>query len=135
MVERSLEMVIGMLAVLKAGGAYMPVDPEYPVDRKQFMLDDSGTSVLLVKGGIGEGIMFDGDVIDLNSMPYPVNDGPTLKANKMRVLWHTSSTHQIHRAAQGRVDRTCKHQNTLLWRKSYYGFDEKDVVLQIPSFI
>ncbi|HEU5324107.1 MAG TPA: condensation domain-containing protein, partial [Methylomirabilota bacterium] len=40
--ERSLEMVVGLLAVLKAGGAYLPLDPDYPAERLAFMLADSG---------------------------------------------------------------------------------------------
>ena len=47
--ERSLEMVIGMLAVLKAGGAYLPLDPGYPAERLRFMLDDSSTTIVLTQ--------------------------------------------------------------------------------------
>ncbi|WP_139488493.1 non-ribosomal peptide synthetase [Brevibacillus dissolubilis] len=47
LVERSTEMVIGMLATMKAGGAYMPIDPTYPADRIQYMLDDSRPPILL----------------------------------------------------------------------------------------
>ena len=45
--ERSVEMVVGLLGILKAGGAYVPLDPAYPPDRLAFMLEDSGTSVLI----------------------------------------------------------------------------------------
>jgi amino acid adenylation domain-containing protein len=48
MLEPSLEMVIGMLAVLKSGGAYLPIDPGYPAKRQQYMLRDSCASLLLV---------------------------------------------------------------------------------------
>jgi amino acid adenylation domain-containing protein/non-ribosomal peptide synthase protein (TIGR01720 family) len=47
MMQRSLDMVVGILAVLKAGGAYLPLDPEYPADRLAFMLKDSAAQVLL----------------------------------------------------------------------------------------
>lgn len=47
--ERSIEMVVGLLAVLKAGGAYLPLDPYYPHDRLRFMLQDSQVRVLLVR--------------------------------------------------------------------------------------
>jgi amino acid adenylation domain-containing protein len=46
--ERSLEMVVSVLATLKAGGAYVPLDPTYPVERLNYMLRDSGPRVLLV---------------------------------------------------------------------------------------
>ncbi|HEU0013606.1 MAG TPA: amino acid adenylation domain-containing protein, partial [Longimicrobium sp.] len=45
--ERSPEMVVALLAVLKAGAAYVPVDPEYPADRKAHLLRDSGAPVVL----------------------------------------------------------------------------------------
>ncbi|WP_390625552.1 MULTISPECIES: non-ribosomal peptide synthetase [Calothrix] len=48
-VERSLEMVVGLLGVLKAGGAYLPLDPEYPTERLRFMLEDAQVSVLLTQ--------------------------------------------------------------------------------------
>jgi amino acid adenylation domain-containing protein len=47
MAERSLYQVIGMLAILKTGGAYVPVDPLYPRDRKKSMLEESGVKLLL----------------------------------------------------------------------------------------
>lgn len=48
-VHRSLEMVIGQLGVLKAGGAYLPLDPSFPAERLAFMLADSGASILLTQ--------------------------------------------------------------------------------------
>lgn len=48
-VERSVEMVVGILAVLKAGAAYVPMDPAYPRDRLDFMLNDCGAAVLLTQ--------------------------------------------------------------------------------------
>jgi amino acid adenylation domain-containing protein len=52
-VKRSLEMVVGLLGILKAGGAYVPLDPEYPTDRLDFMLKDSGATLLLTQQSIG----------------------------------------------------------------------------------
>ena len=48
MVERSPEMPVGILAILKAGAAYLPIDPGYPGDRVRFMLADSGASMVLI---------------------------------------------------------------------------------------
>jgi len=45
--ERSLDMMVVLLGTLKAGGAYMPLDPSYPQERLAFMLSDSQVSVLL----------------------------------------------------------------------------------------
>src|SRR5215217_8796674 len=47
LLERSAELVVGLLGILKAGGAYVPLDPQYPEERLQFMLADSGATVLL----------------------------------------------------------------------------------------
>ncbi|MEL7355556.1 MAG: amino acid adenylation domain-containing protein [Cyanobacteria bacterium J06560_6] len=48
-VERSPEMIIALLAVLKAGGAYLPLDPTYPADRLAYMLDDAQVPILLTQ--------------------------------------------------------------------------------------
>jgi amino acid adenylation domain-containing protein len=48
-VERSLDMVIGLLGILKAGGAYVPIEPSYPLDRINYMLEDSAAPVLLTQ--------------------------------------------------------------------------------------
>ncbi|NJO05629.1 MAG: AMP-binding protein [Chloroflexaceae bacterium] len=47
--ERSLEMVIGLLGILKADGAYVPLDPELPYERLAFMLDDTEVDILLTQ--------------------------------------------------------------------------------------
>jgi amino acid adenylation domain-containing protein len=53
-VERSLEMVLGMVAILKAGAAYVPIDPAYPPERVAFMLSDSDAKVVLTQGSLIE---------------------------------------------------------------------------------
>ncbi|GGD98654.1 non-ribosomal peptide synthetase [Paenibacillus nasutitermitis] len=56
MAERSVETTAAIIAVLKAGGAYLPLDPAYPESRKQYMLEDSGARLLLSRlGTLGEG--------------------------------------------------------------------------------
>ncbi|WP_327195511.1 non-ribosomal peptide synthase/polyketide synthase [Paenibacillus alvei] len=47
--ERSVDLLVGVLAVWKAGGAYVPLDPDYPAERIEYMLSDSGASVLLTQ--------------------------------------------------------------------------------------
>jgi amino acid adenylation domain-containing protein len=47
--ERSAETVVAMLAVLKTGAAYLPLDPAYPADRLAYMLEDSGAPVLVTQ--------------------------------------------------------------------------------------
>ena len=45
--ERSVDMVVSLLAILKAGCAYVPIDPEYPADRLAFMLEDAAAPIVL----------------------------------------------------------------------------------------
>src|SRR6185369_9464687 len=54
--ERSLELIIGLLGVLKAGAAFVPLDPTYPRDRLAFMLDDSRAEVLLTQQHLMPGL-------------------------------------------------------------------------------
>src|SRR5262249_62263105 len=48
-VERSLEMVTAVMGVLKAGGAYLPLDAGYPLERLTFMLEDAGVGIILTE--------------------------------------------------------------------------------------
>ncbi|WP_139338682.1 condensation domain-containing protein, partial [Pectobacterium actinidiae] len=50
--ERSPEMVLGLLAILKAGAAYVPIDPSYPTERLAYMLDDADPVVLLTQSAL-----------------------------------------------------------------------------------
>ncbi|ASS74677.1 hypothetical protein CIG75_06625 [Tumebacillus algifaecis] len=51
-VERSTDMVVAVLGILKAGGSYVPLDPTYPQDRLAFMLEDSAVSVLVTQSNL-----------------------------------------------------------------------------------
>ncbi|ARI53936.1 non-ribosomal peptide synthetase [Streptomyces sp. S8] len=50
--ERSLDLVAGLLGVLRSGAGYTPLDPEYPAERLAFMLADSGAGILLTQRGL-----------------------------------------------------------------------------------
>ena len=60
--ERSLEMVVALIGVLKSGGAYVPLDPAYPAERLAFMLEDARTPVLLTEGKLLESLQIPGGV-------------------------------------------------------------------------
>ncbi len=53
--DRSLEMVIGILAVLKAGAAYVPIDPAYPQSRIDYMLEDTQAALILTQQHLASG--------------------------------------------------------------------------------
>src|SRR5712692_9331822 len=53
-VERSLDMAVGILGILKSGAAYLPLDPEYPQERLAFMLDDARPSLVLTKSKLAD---------------------------------------------------------------------------------
>jgi amino acid adenylation domain-containing protein/non-ribosomal peptide synthase protein (TIGR01720 family) len=55
-VPRSPEMIVALLAVLKAGGAYLPLDPDYPDDRLLHMIRDSGAKLVLANGEVRDGL-------------------------------------------------------------------------------
>ncbi|GAU71648.1 peptide synthetase, partial [Streptomyces sp. NBRC 110611] len=66
-VERSTEMVVALLGIMKAGAAYVPLDPAYPADRLAYMLQDSGAKLLVTHRGLQDGQPAEGvTVIDLD---------------------------------------------------------------------
>jgi amino acid adenylation domain-containing protein len=48
-VERSIDMIVGLLAILKAGGVYVPLDPAYPSERLSWMIEDAGVSFIITQ--------------------------------------------------------------------------------------
>ncbi len=66
MVTHSLEMVIGILGIMKAGGAYLPIDPEYPADRKEYLLNAAAVSILLTNCTENKDFDFNGKLLELS---------------------------------------------------------------------
>lgn len=66
-VERSLEMVVGLLGILKAGGGYVPLDPAYPPERVSFMLSDAQVPVLLTQKSLVDGLPDEAQVLCLDT--------------------------------------------------------------------
>ncbi|MED4403277.1 AMP-binding protein, partial [Metabacillus fastidiosus] len=82
MVEESLEMIVGILAVLKAGAAYLPIDPDQVVKRTNAILKDSAARFLIVKGNQKADLHFDGDVIDMEVPLFKGRDTANLAAGQ-----------------------------------------------------
>ncbi|MDU0153719.1 non-ribosomal peptide synthetase/type I polyketide synthase [Bacillus cabrialesii] len=62
-----IELIVGILAVLKSGGAYVPIDPKYPEDRIQYMLSDSRAEIVLTQRCLLDQLPYDGDVVLLDA--------------------------------------------------------------------
>ena len=97
--ERSIEMVIGLLGVLKAGAAYVPLDPQYPTQRLSFMLDDSGVAVVLTQKQIASRlseytgtVIFPADVEPQPGLSEANPDSNVTLDNLVYVLYTSGST-------------------------------------------
>ncbi|MBR7679132.1 AMP-binding protein, partial [Streptomyces daliensis] len=56
-VGRSVDVVVGLLGVLKAGGGYVPLDPSYPGERLGFMVGDCGARVVVTESGLRDEVL------------------------------------------------------------------------------
>jgi len=75
--DRTPELVAVILAVHKAGGAYLPLDPGYPEERLRFLLEDSGASVVVTRRGAGERLPgFGGATVELDRLPVSGEESP-----------------------------------------------------------
>ncbi|HEU0076142.1 MAG TPA: amino acid adenylation domain-containing protein, partial [Longimicrobiaceae bacterium] len=87
---RSPEMVAAVLGVLKAGGAYLPLDPAYPPDRLRWMLEDSGARVVLASGETAPRLPeFTGEIVDVDGL-VP-GDADALSHSRTFALSHSPS--------------------------------------------
>jgi non-ribosomal peptide synthetase component F/acyl carrier protein len=84
---RSVEMIVAVLGVLKAGGVYVPVDPSYPAERQAYMLSDSAMPVLLTTRALAEAL--------------PLHTAHTLYADEEWAIVSDESTQNLHDAEEG----------------------------------
>lgn len=136
--ERSLEMVIALLGVLKAGGAYIPLDPTYPQERLIFMLEDSQTSVLLTHSSVTKWAMtLDVQVVLLDQLqehiaaqPRTSPESAVSPENLAYVIYTSGSTGTpkgVLNSHSGLVNRIC-------WMQSSYQLNYTERVLQKTPF-
>ncbi|WP_017593866.1 non-ribosomal peptide synthetase [Nocardiopsis potens] len=81
--ERGIDMIVSLLAVFKAGGAYLPLAPSLPAERTRFMLDDAGAAAVVTAGGPGrrppEGPWA---VVDLDRREQEISAAPPVPAHQ-----------------------------------------------------
>ncbi|MGN1303249.1 MAG: condensation domain-containing protein [Clostridia bacterium] len=83
MVNRSLEMIISIVAVLKSGACYIPIDPEYPQDRIEYMLNNSSAKLLLTFKRLENKVTFDNKLfVELDNELYNSNKDNLININE-----------------------------------------------------
>jgi amino acid adenylation domain-containing protein len=133
-IERSPEMVVGLLGILKAGAAYVPLDSSYPHDRLTFMLEDARVSVLLTTVKIlgkfpdyaGAVVCLDRDrelIAEKNDAPPDSDVAPDHTAY---IIYTSGSTG----TPKGVVGRHRASVNRFNWMWHTYPFEENEVCCQ-----
>ncbi len=136
--ERSLEMVIAIFATLKAGAAYVPLDPAYPQERLAFMLEDSRSPVLLTQQRLvnslpahqAEVICVDTDIHTITKESAENLDTNISGSNLAYVIYTSGSTGQ----PKGVLISHASIVNHMLWMAEEFPLTENDSVLQKTPF-
>ena len=137
--ERSLDLIVALLGILKAGGVYVPLDPTYPQSRLSFMLNDTRAPVLVTQlalvpqlpGFDGHLLCLDRDAVSIQAQPDTNPDGSTTADALAYVMYTSGSTGQPKGVA------VCHRGITRLVRNTnYVELDSTDCVAQIsnPAF-
>ncbi|MHB8897053.1 MAG: non-ribosomal peptide synthetase, partial [Candidatus Geothermincolia bacterium] len=136
--ERSVDAVVAMLAVLKAGGAYLPIETSYPEERVRFMIEDSGAHVLVTTSALRERIaidvasvvLLDADSGSIAAMPAAAPDRGAGPGNLAYCIYTSGST--------GRPKGVLiEHRNVVRLLKSDrlpFDFSESDVWTMFHSY-
>jgi amino acid adenylation domain-containing protein/non-ribosomal peptide synthase protein (TIGR01720 family) len=137
-VERSIEMLVGLLGILKAGGVYVPLDPQYPTERLQFILADAGVTTLLTQSEFVERfasrpelrvVCLDGDAPAIARQHASNPASAALPANLAYVIYTSGSTGKPKGVG---VSHETTASHTLAIREEFQ-LDASDSVLQFAS--
>ncbi|WP_244981234.1 non-ribosomal peptide synthetase [Cupriavidus alkaliphilus] len=135
--ERSVEMVVALLAILKAGGAYVPFDPDYPTDRLAYMIEDSGVALVLVQHPDAmPALSRTVAAVDLVNPALYAQGGdhnpvPALSPENLAYIIYTSGSTGRPKGAGNRHGAL---HNRLWWMQAQYRLDAGDTVLQKTPF-
>jgi amino acid adenylation domain-containing protein len=136
--ERGLEMMVGMLGVLKAGAAYVPLDPAHPKDRLAYMVRDAKTEILLTHSQFRNRLPnYEGQLIELDKKWQTISreNGLSLVSNvqaeNLAYLIYTSGSTGKPKGVAVEHRQVC---NQLLWAGAALDLGPADRVLQKASF-
>lgn len=133
--ERSIEMVVAMLGVLKAGGAFVPLDPEYPEDRLAYICQEARVPIILTQARLRHllaGLPAPSLCMDTPEACPPVFSAaeprkpPPVGENLAYIIYTSGSTGK----PKGAMNRHRGIVNRLLWAHDTYRLVEDDRVLQ-----
>ena len=132
--ERSVEMIVGILSIMKSGAAYLPIDSNYPKERIQYMINDANIGLILSgrQSLYIQSNRVDQRIIDLqkdslynNIISTRINSS----ADPAYVIYTSGSTG----TPKGVLVNHRSLINTLYWNIKYYEYEVGDSILQIPS--
>ncbi|MDO3549540.1 non-ribosomal peptide synthetase, partial [Ralstonia pseudosolanacearum] len=134
-VERSVELVVGLLGILKAGGGYVPLDPSYPQDRLTYMLEDSAPVAVLTQGLVREQLgMLSVPVLDLDGPLEEAEHDPQVTGLEPHHLAYVIYTSGSTGRPKGVMNEHRGVVNRLWWAQQTYRLDASDRVLQKTPF-
>ncbi|WP_223069808.1 non-ribosomal peptide synthetase, partial [Paenibacillus caui] len=137
MLEHSLELVIGLFAILKAGGAFVPISPDYPEERIRYLLEDSGAGVLLSQTRFRESALwFEGVRFDLDDDSVYASDDNNLEltqnSDHLAYIIYTSGTTG---KPKGVMIEHRSIVNSLQWKAESYSLSSNDRVLVLNPYV
>ncbi|GAA0675630.1 hypothetical protein GCM10010193_30800 [Kitasatospora atroaurantiaca] len=132
--ERSLEMLVAVYAVLKAGGAYLPVDPTYPEDRIHYLLQDSGAKLALARRSSLELVPWEVEAVDLDDeASYAEDASSPAVAGSSTDLAYVIYTSGSTGNPKGVAVEHRSAVNRITWMQKAYPVAPGDVILQKTS--
>lgn len=135
MFEPSIDMIVGILAIVKAGGAYLPIDPKYPLNRIEYTLKDSRTKKLLTTNKIGNGIAFEGQILYIDDKNIETMDCSNIEnINKPTDLAYIIYTSGTTNNPKGVMIQHSNLINLMLNTENNFEFSENDVWTMFHSF-
>lgn len=133
--NRSMEMFIGILAIIKAGGAYLPIDPEYPIERIHYMLDDCNINVLLTMEHLKDFISFQGKTLYLDRNQLYQGDSNNLEnLTALHSLIYVIYTSGSTGLPKGTLIEHKSIINLISGLSSIIDFKEDKTILSLASF-